>query len=88
MSSFAQRSMPAEICQKFLPSADPYMPSEEFLSRHSGFSLAKMALSPVIPSVSVVIVNHNAGSVLIDCLRSLAGQATEILLIDNPKFGS
>jgi GT2 family glycosyltransferase/nucleoside-diphosphate-sugar epimerase len=75
--------MPAEICQKFLPSADPYKPSEEFLSRHSGFSLAKMALSPVIPSVSVVIVNHNAGSVLIDCLRSLAGQATEILLIDN-----
>ncbi len=42
-----------------------------------------MALSPVIPPVSLVIVNHNAGSVLIDCLRSLAGQATEIVLIDN-----
>lgn len=42
-----------------------------------------MALSPVIPPVSVVIVNHNAGSVLIDCFRSLAGQATEIVLIDN-----
>jgi len=42
-----------------------------------------MAHSPVIPPVSVVIVNHNAGSVLIDCLRSLAGQTIEVVLIDN-----
>ena len=42
-----------------------------------------MAVHSVAPPVSVVIVNHNAGSVLLDCLRSLAGQAFEILLIDN-----
>lgn len=33
--------------------------------------------------VAVVIVNHNAGTVLRDCLRSIAGQAAETVVVDN-----
>jgi GT2 family glycosyltransferase/nucleoside-diphosphate-sugar epimerase len=32
---------------------------------------------------AVVIVKHNAGTVLRDCLRSIAGQAREIVVVDN-----
>lgn len=35
------------------------------------------------PPVSVVIVNHNAGSVLRECVRSIAPQAREVLVVDN-----
>jgi hypothetical protein len=37
---------------------------------------------PLAP-VTVVIVNHNAGHVLIDCLESALGQANEVVLVDN-----
>jgi GT2 family glycosyltransferase len=37
---------------------------------------------PLAP-VTVVIVNHNAGHVLIDCLKSALSQATEVVLVDN-----
>lgn len=33
--------------------------------------------------VSVVVVNHNAGSVLRGCVSSIAGQAWEVLVVDN-----
>ena len=32
---------------------------------------------------SVVVINHNAGPALVDCLRSVADGASEIVLIDN-----
>lgn len=32
---------------------------------------------------AVVVVNHNAGTILRDCLRSIAGQAREIVVVDN-----
>jgi len=32
---------------------------------------------------SVVVLNHNAGPLLLDCLRSVAGGAAEIVLVDN-----
>ena len=34
-------------------------------------------------STSVVVINYNAGAALLDCLRSVAGDAAEIVLIDN-----
>ncbi|NTV13873.1 MAG: glycosyltransferase family 2 protein [Desulfobulbaceae bacterium] len=33
--------------------------------------------------VSVVIVNYNAGAILIECIRAVMPQATEILVVDN-----
>jgi len=36
-----------------------------------------------IAPVSVVIVNHNAGSILADCLRLIEGQVRELILVDN-----
>ena len=33
--------------------------------------------------VSVVIVNHNAGSVLAECVRSVAEQVSEVVVVDN-----
>ena len=41
--------------------------------------LAPVPLAPV----TVVIVNHNAGELLVDCLESALGQATEVVLVDN-----
>jgi GT2 family glycosyltransferase/nucleoside-diphosphate-sugar epimerase len=35
------------------------------------------------PPVSVVVVNHNAGSALLECLASIAGQACEVVVVDN-----
>ena len=35
------------------------------------------------PSVSVVIVNYNAGMLLADCVRSVLSQASEVVLVDN-----
>lgn len=35
------------------------------------------------PPVTVVIVNHNADAVLIDCLESALAQASEVVLVDN-----
>jgi GT2 family glycosyltransferase len=40
---------------------------------------AAAALEPV----SVVIVNHNAGSLLADCLAAALGQARQVILVDN-----
>jgi len=37
----------------------------------------------LVRPVSAVIVNHNAGSVLGDCLRSIVGQVDELVLVDN-----
>jgi GT2 family glycosyltransferase len=37
---------------------------------------------PLAP-VTVVIVNHNAGHVLIDCLKAALSQASEVVLVDN-----
>lgn len=33
--------------------------------------------------VTVVVVNHNAGSLLIDCLESALAQASEVIVVDN-----
>ena len=45
------------------------------------------AVSPppagLLAPVTVVIVNHNAGQVLIDCLRAALSQASEVVLVDN-----
>ena len=41
-----------------------------------------IAGSPLAP-VTVVIVNHNAGDVLLDCLESALHQASEVVLVDN-----
>lgn len=35
------------------------------------------------PPVSVVVVNHNAGAVLRECVLSIAGQASEVFVVDN-----
>ena len=35
------------------------------------------------PQVSVVIVNYNAGTLLVDCVRSALSQVDEILIVDN-----
>jgi GT2 family glycosyltransferase/nucleoside-diphosphate-sugar epimerase len=35
------------------------------------------------PPVSVVVVNHNAGPALLECLASVAGQALEVVVVDN-----
>ena len=35
------------------------------------------------PSVSVVIVNYNAGILLVECVRSALSQASEVVLVDN-----
>ena len=34
-------------------------------------------------SVGVVVINHNVGPALVDCLRSVVGQAGDLVLIDN-----
>ena len=36
--------------------------------------------------VTVVIVNHNVGPVLVDCLASALEQASEVVLVDNASF--
>ena len=36
-----------------------------------------------MPSVSVVIVNYNAGTLLVDCARFALSQASEVVLVDN-----
>ena len=41
-----------------------------------------VAASPLAP-VTVVIVNHNADDVLLDCLESTLNQASEVVLVDN-----
>ena len=33
--------------------------------------------------VSVVIVNYNAGQILVDCIESALPQVTEVLIVDN-----
>ena len=42
-------------------------------------------LAPVtgLAPVTVVIVNHNVGHVLIDCLESVLAQASEVVVVDN-----
>ena len=35
------------------------------------------------PQVSVVIVNYNSGTLLVDCVRSVLSQASEVVLVDN-----
>lgn len=36
-----------------------------------------------LQSVSTVIVNHNAGALLIDCVRSVLAQAEQVIVVDN-----
>jgi GT2 family glycosyltransferase len=40
-------------------------------------------LEPTLDSVSVVIVNHNAGALLIDCVREALAQAVQVIVVDN-----
>jgi GT2 family glycosyltransferase len=57
----------------------------------TGLAVARHAPAPAtlpreagpLAAVTVVIVNHNAGHVLIDCLKSALSQATEVVLVDN-----
>ena len=50
-----------------------------FPLRSNEFLLGAKLVRPV----SAVIVNHNAGSVLGDCLRSIVSQVDELVLVDN-----
>lgn len=46
--------------------------------------LSPVSGSPVKPfRISVVIVNHNAGAVLAECVRLVAAQAREVVVVDN-----
>ncbi len=40
-------------------------------------------MPPALNSVSVVIVNYNAGLFLIDCVQSALQQATQVIVVDN-----
>lgn len=40
-------------------------------------------MESVLQTVSVVIVNHNAGALLIDCVRSVLAQAEQVIVVDN-----
>ena len=39
-----------------------------------------------IQAVSVVIVNYNAGAVLIDCVHSALAQAEQVIVVDNDSY--
>jgi hypothetical protein len=41
-----------------------------------------------IQPVSTIIVNHNAGSLLIDCVRAALGQAEQVIVVDNDSSDS
>lgn len=49
-------------------------------SSHSDFG---EQLSACFEPVSVIVVNHNAGSLLLDCVDSAMAQAQEVIVIDN-----
>lgn len=40
-------------------------------------------MNSALQPVSVIIVNHNAGNFLIDCVRSALGQAEQVIVVDN-----
>src|SRR3569832_464007 len=44
--------------------------------------------SATLQKVSVIIVNHNAGSLLIDCARSSLAQAQQVIVVDNASSDS
>ena len=56
-----------------------------------GRAVARLETAPASPPdaavplapVTIVIVNHNAGQVLFDCLESALAQAVEVVLVDN-----
>ncbi len=45
-------------------------------------------MRPDKPPVSVVVVNYNAGSLLVDCIRAALPQVSEILVVDNASSDS
>jgi GT2 family glycosyltransferase len=56
------------------------------VSRHQPASMPlPLPAGPLAP-VTVVIVNHNVGPVLVDCLTSALEQASEVVLVDNASF--
>ncbi len=53
------------------------------VARHAPARAAVPLQAGPLAPVTVVIVNHNAGHVLIDCLRAALSQASEVVLVDN-----
>jgi hypothetical protein len=53
------------------------------VSRHEPGQVPPPAPARPLAPVTVVIVNHNVGRVLIDCLESTLSQASEVVLVDN-----
>jgi len=62
----------ADVCHLADARHEPEQPS----------SPSPLAAGPLAP-VTVVIVNHNAGGLLSDCLASALSQANEVVLVDN-----
>ena len=56
-------------------------------SEDAGESSMNTAIQPVQP-VSVVIVNHNAGALIIQCVQVALEQAQEIIVVDNASTDS
>jgi GT2 family glycosyltransferase len=53
------------------------------VSRHGPAAAPPTPPAGPLAPVTVVIVNHNAGQVLVDCLESSLAQAAEVVLVDN-----
>ena len=45
-------------------------------------------MEAAIQPVSTIIVNHNAGSLLIECVRAALGQAEQVIVVDNDSSDS
>jgi GT2 family glycosyltransferase len=43
---------------------------------------------PGLPNISVVVVNHNAGTLLTRCIRACLGQAGQVIVVDNASSDS
>lgn len=57
-------------------------PERDGLRPHAAGPLTGPA-SPTLSPVSVVIVNHDAGKLLADCLEAALAQARQVILVDN-----
>jgi GT2 family glycosyltransferase len=56
------------------------------VSRHEPAQASASDPAGPLAPVTVVIVNHNVGPVLVDCLNSALEQASEVVLVDNASF--
>jgi GT2 family glycosyltransferase len=56
------------------------------VSRHQPSAVPLPLPARPLAAVTVVIVNHNVGPVLVDCLASALEQASEVVLVDNASF--